>query len=76
MLGDVGVVVVVVVVVMDACITELWMQYKVFFTYPSDTFLLFGTASCSRDGKMEFMIHIFSCLFRNSLRQVISSFPN
>ena len=42
---------VVVVVVMDVCVTEFWMQYKFLFTYPSKKLLLFGTETCWRAGQ-------------------------
>ena len=57
--GVVGLVVVV-VLVMDICVTEFWMQYKFLFTNPSKNFFLFGTASCWRAGHMECMI-LFWC---------------
>jgi len=44
-------VVLVVVVVMDVCVTEFWMQYKFLFTYPSEKLFLFGTDASWRTGQ-------------------------
>lgn len=55
-MGGVWLVVVVVMVVMDIFVTEVWMQYKFLFTYPQKKFLLFVTAFCWSPGQVECII--------------------